>query len=93
MARTTKKELISIITNILKDNPEKEVFIPKYSNDLKNGRWGLQAYSLCYSNGEVMCRPWSGANCYWRARLDELKLAELQDIVGKCMMLTNPKHP
>lgn len=92
MAQTTKKQLISIITNILKEHPEKEVYVPRLQNRLRNGRWGFHAYALCYSTGEVMCRPWAGADVYfgWSARLERLNKDELQDIVGRCMMLTNP---
>ena len=90
MARTTKKQLIGIIFNILKEHPEKEVCVVKYQNELRNGRWGLHAYSICYRNETIYARPWSGAEVYWNARIERLKLAELQDIVGKCMMLTHP---
>lgn len=99
MARTTKKELISIITGILNANEEKEVCVVKYEKKLRNGRYGLRAYALCWRDmfhngeGKVYARPWSGATLYWEAPLDRLKLAELQDIVGKCMMLNNPKRP
>ena len=90
MARTTKKQLISIITNILTTNPEKEVCVVKYQYKLRNGRWGFHAYTLCYNSEQVMCRPWAGAGIYWNARLERLNKDELQDIVGRCMMLTNP---
>lgn len=50
MARTTKKELIGIIFNILTANPEKEVCVVKYQNELRNGRWGMHAYTLCAMN-------------------------------------------
>ena len=95
MARTTKKALMGIILNILTTNPGKEVCIVKYQNQLRDGRWGLHAYSLCAMKDIVdgwmlYVRPWAGANLCWRARLERLKVAELQDIVGKCMMLTHP---
>ena len=90
MARTTKKQLISIITNILKEHPGKEVYIPRLQNKLRNGRWGLHAYSLCYNSDKVMCRPWAGAEVYWDARLERLCKNDLQDITGRCMMLTHP---
>ena len=95
MARTTKKELIGIIFNILTANPEKEVCVVKYQNELRNGRWGMHAYTLCAMNnvldGWVLyVRPWAGAKMCWRANLERLKVSELQDIVGKCMMLTHP---
>lgn len=87
---TTKKELVTIITNILKEHPEKEVVVTRYQNKLRNGRWGLHCYSLCYRYDKVMCRPWSGADCYWDARLDERLLKnDLLDITGRCMMLTH----
>lgn len=89
MARTTKKQLIGIIFNILKEHPEKEVYIPRLQNRLRNGRWGFHAYSLCYISGEVMCRPWAGAEVYWSAKLERLNKNELQDIVGRCFMLTH----
>ena len=92
MAQTTKKQLISIITNILKEHPEKEVYVPRLQNRLRNGRWGMQAYALAYNHewGEVVCRPWAGAEANWSARLERLNKYELQDIVGRCFMLTHP---
>ena len=76
----TKKELIEKITETLKNNPEIEVYVPSLQNKLRNGRWGFHAYALCYNSGEVMCRPWAGANCYWRAHLDRLTKNELSFI-------------
>lgn len=92
MAQTTKKQLIGIITDCLKEHPEKELIITRYQNRLRNGRWGYHAYSLAYNCewGEVVCRPWAGAETNWSARLERLGKGELQDIVGRCMMLTNP---
>ena len=95
MARTTKKELIEIIYNILVDHSDKEVCVAEYQDKLRNGRWGMHAYTLCAMNnvldGWVLyVRPWAGAKMCWRANLERLKVAELQDIVGKCMMLTHP---
>lgn len=87
MARITKKDLIEFITNTLKANPDKEVCIVKYQNELRNGRWGLHAYSICYRNETIYARPWSGAEVYWNARIERLKLAELQDIADKCKIL------
>jgi hypothetical protein len=94
MARTTKKELIGIILNILSANPGKEVCVVKYQNKLRNGRWGFHAFTLCAMNtalyGWVLnIRPWAGAEMYWRANLERLKVAELQDILNKCMALTS----
>ena len=83
MARITKKELIEKITETLKNNPEIEVYVPLLQNKLRNGRWGLHAYALCYNSGEVMCRPWAGADCYWRARLERLTKTELEYIFVK----------
>ena len=90
MAKITKKQFISIITDFLKEHPEKEVYVPSLQNRLRNGRWGFHAYALCWSSGEVMCRPWAGANIYWSARLERLNKNELRDIVGRCFMRTNP---
>ena len=83
MARVTKKQIIDGITNTLKNNPGSEVCISKYQNKLRNGRWGLHAYALCYNSGEVMCRPWAGANVYWRADLTRLTRDELEEISGR----------
>lgn len=98
MARTTKKQLISIIFNILKEHPEKEVCVVRYQEKLRNGRWGMHAYALCAMNNVVdgwtlYVRPWAGAKMCWRARLERLKLAELQDITGRCISLTDPHRP
>lgn len=85
----TKKELIGMITDFLKAHPEKEVFIPHQSYELRNGRFGMRAYSICYQKGEaynnVYCRPWAGANCYWLARLEKLRKDSLLDIYGRCL--------
>ena len=91
----TKKELISIITGILRENPGREVVITKYQGRLRNGRGGMHAYSLCYRpegacGGGVFARPWAGADICWEARLPKLLKAELLDIAGRCMMLTHP---
>ena len=76
----TKKQLIEKITEFLKGNSKREIYIVKYQNKLRNGRWGLHAYTICFDSGEVMCRPWSGANVYWRADLKKLTKVELLDI-------------
>lgn len=88
MARLTKTQLIETITTLLKNNPDKEVCVVKYQNKLRNGRWGMHAYTLCYDSEKVMCRPWAGANVYWSARLERLTFAELLDIMNKCMDAT-----
>ena len=92
MARTTKKELIGIIFNILTANPEKEVCVVELQNKLRNGRWGMHAYTLCAMNnvldGWVLyVRPWAGAKMCWRANLERLKLVELAGIAVKCLKL------
>ena len=95
--QTTKADLIAIITDILKKNQDKEVVITKYQNKLRNGRFGYHAYSLCYQPGAayegIFARPWSGANVYWRADLMKLLKSELQDICGRCMMITHRTTP
>ncbi len=83
---TTKAQLIGIITNFLREHPEKELYVPRQGNALRNGRFGYVAYALCYRDNEVFCRPWAGANIYWRTRFDKLKKADLQDIVGRCFI-------
>ena len=94
MAKMTKKELITLISDFLMLHPEKEICVVKYQNKLRNGRWGLHAYSICYKDmapaATIYCRPWAGANCYWRAGLERLKKDELLDIWGKCLMSTHP---
>jgi hypothetical protein len=91
MARqTTKKDLIGIISNILKEHPEKEVVVKGYQYKLRNGRYGLKAYSLCYHSEGIFARPWSNANVYWQVDLTKLLKTELQDITGRCMMITHP---
>lgn len=96
MKQTTKKDLIGMITNFLREHPEKEIYVPRQSVELKNGRFGMKAYCICYQEGDayndVFCRPWAGANCYWKARLDKLQKKDLQDIWGRCIMSTNPKY-
>ena len=88
----TKKQLIYIITEFLKGHPEKELYTPRQTNKLRNGRWGMHCYCLCYREGKVCCRPWAGADIYWDARLERLNKDDLSDLVGRCFMLTNPKN-
>ena len=93
MARLTKKQLIETIFTLLKNNPDKEVCVVKYQDKLRNGRWGMHAYTLCAMNNIVdgwvlYVRPWAGANMCWRANLERLKFAELLDIMNKCMDAT-----
>lgn len=91
MAKTmTKEQLITLISDFLMLHPEKEICVVKYQNKLRNGRWGLHAYAITYACDMIMCRPWSGANTYWKAGLDRLKKDELLDIAGKCLMSTHP---
>ena len=89
--RTTKKQFIEMITDFLKEHPEKEINVVRYENKLRNGRWGLHAYSICYRFDNVMCRPWSGADKYWNARLERLERDDLEIVLGKCFASTNPK--
>jgi len=93
MARLTKKDLVKTIFNLLKDNPDKEVCVVKYQDKLRNGRWGMHAYTLCAMDNIVdgwvlYVRPWAGANMCWRANLERLTFAELLDIMNKCMDAT-----
>lgn len=85
----TKKELVGMITNFLKEHPEKEIYVPRQSVELKNGRFGYKAYAITYQSGgaydDVFCRPWAGANIYWRARLERLRKDDLMDIWGRCL--------
>ena len=80
----TKKEIIDKIFHHLSANPGCEVFAPSLQNKLRNGRWGLRAYCLTLSDGNIVCRPWAGATCYWRARLDRLTRDELLDVLKRC---------
>ena len=84
----TKKEAIETIEMILSEHPEKEVCVAKYQNELRNGRWGMHAYTLCWRYDKLVCRPWSGANCYWGARLERLKKDNVLDILGRCITAT-----
>jgi hypothetical protein len=89
MARITKKQVIGTIFDYLKANPEKEICVVKYQNELRNGRWGFHAYCLCALNNVVdgwvlYVRPWSGAHMHWRAKLERLHLADLQEIASMC---------
>ena len=83
----TKKEIITAISDYLMLHPEKEICVVKYQNKLRNGRWGLHAYTICYMNmapeDTVYCRPWAGANCYWRADLMRLNKTELLEIFNQ----------
>jgi len=78
----TKKQLIEIITNFLKEDRGKEIIVKEF-NTLRNGRWGMHPYCLVYHDNEVFVRAWSGANLYWRAQLDKLTKTELLNIVAK----------
>lgn len=87
----TKKELIGCITAFLREHTEKEVVI-KNIYQLRNGRWGLLPYCITCINNEIYVRPFAGASMYWLARLERLDKTQLQDILGRCFMSTNPKH-
>lgn len=90
----TKARILNSISAVLKANPDKEVCVTRYQHKLRNGRWGLHAYSICYNDGEIMCRPWSGANVYWRARLDErLTKKEMLDVWEGCKEIMFPYFP
>ena len=78
----TKKQLIDAITISLKENKGKEIIVTEF-NTLRNGRWGMHPYCLVYYDNEVFVRAWSGANLYWKARLDKLTKTELLAIVAK----------
>ncbi len=80
----TKKEIITKIFHRLSANAGYEIYVPELQNKLRNGRWGLHAYCLCIFSGEIMCRPWAGANCYGRADLNRLTKDELRDVLEKC---------
>ena len=79
-----KKEIIDKIFHRLSVNPGCEVFAPSLQNKLRNGRWGLRAYCLTLSDGNIVCRPWAGATCCWLARLDRLTRDELMDVLKRC---------
>ena len=89
--KTTKKDLIALITDFLRDHPEKQIVI-KHISELRNGRWGFKPYCITFQNDGVYAKPWDGSIIYWRARLERLKKSQLQDIFGRCIMSTNPKY-
>ena len=91
MARTTKKQVIYVITNILKEHPEKRVVV-KHILKLRNGRFGLKPYVIFYDTDNLYISAWDDTKCNvrWVARLDKLTMAELRDIEGRCMMATHP---
>lgn len=87
----TKKELITTITDFLREHTEKEIVV-KDIQQLRNGRWGLHPYTMTCLDNEIYVRPFAGANVYWQARLDKLDKSKLEDILGRCFMSTNPKY-
>lgn len=80
----TKKEIINKIFNRLSANPGYEVCVLWLQNKLRNGRWGMRAYCIAIDNGNIVCRPWAGAECNWPARLDRLTKVQLEYVLGKC---------
>lgn len=85
----TKKQQIEFITDFLKEHKEKEIVV-KHHAKLRNGRFGMHPYCICYNSGEVMCRPYTSANVYWSANLQRLTRDELNDIIGRCIISTHP---
>lgn len=67
-------------------HPEREICVAKYQNKLRNGRWGMHAFTIAYNCDMVMCRPWAGADCYWRAGLERLKKTELLEILNRSII-------
>ena len=86
----TKKEIITAISDYLMLHPEKEICVVKYQNKLRNGRWGLHAFTIYYQDmapaAGIYCRPWAGANLYWRAGLERLKKTELLEILNRSII-------
>lgn len=77
----TKKRIVEAMTAVLKESNMEVCLSNNYQYQLRNGRWGYQAYCICYNDGEIVCRPWSGANMYWKARLEErLTKKEIEEI-------------
>lgn len=79
----TKKEIITRITEIL-SRQNKEVCVSRLQNRLRNGRWGLHAYTLSHKENEIWAHPWAGANVSWRARLERLDKTELTYVLEQC---------
>ena len=81
-----KSDIIKEITNILYNNKDKEVKVAEFGK-LRNGRWGLHAYCLCYNFMGIYARPWSGADTYWSVDLTKLKKDELLTILSRAKEL------
>lgn len=79
--KMTKQEMVNEIEKTFKEHPDMEVVVAEYN--FRNARWGLHGYCLCLSFDNLMLRPWSGANTYWKADLMKLKKQQLADLMEK----------
>lgn len=76
-----KNDIINKIAEYLKKD-DNEIVVKSFTK-LRNGRWGYMPYCLCWDGDTIKVRPFSKANVYWRARLEELTKAELTDILER----------
>ena len=79
--RMTKKEIVSEIEKTFREHPSMEVVVSDMG--LRNTRWGLHGYCLCWQYDRIMVRPWSGANTYWATDLTKRKKSELADLMER----------
>ena len=77
----TKQEMVNEIEKTFKEHPNMEVVVAEYN--FRNARWGLHGYCLCLNSDNLMLRPWSDANAYWKADLMKLNKRQLAELMEK----------
>ena len=82
MAKLTKKQMIEEIEKAFRENPNMEVIVKDFP--IRNTRWGLHGYCLCWHFDRIMVRPWSGANTYWCTDLMQLRKWQISCILLRC---------
>lgn len=79
--KMTKQEMVNEIEKTFKEHPNMEVVVAEYN--FRNERWGLHGYCLCLNSDNLMLRPWSDANTYWKADLMKLNKRQLAELMEK----------
>ena len=79
--KMTKKEIIAEIEKTFREHPTIEVVVKDMG--LRNKRWGLHGYCLCWACNTIMVRPYSTSVTYWYTDLMKLKKAQLATIMER----------
>ena len=78
----TKKDIITEIENVFRENPNKEVDVRDTGVGFVNKRYGLHGTILCCMSGTVVVKTNKGYDVYWKANLNERKKEELTALLA-----------